>query len=173
MCRCVCVCACVRACVHACVHVCVCVGAQVRMLIAQVLSTEMDASDSDVSPYTPSFYQAVSKCPQAEVNPGLFSVIIIFFKLSCSPPPCLPPLQNMLMQQPLCHLYFITLLEHLTSVSRDISDLVIVAGTISRVGGRKRERRREIQITCYTMLCLTHVPSFSCVNHPPLLLRRR
>ena len=37
------------------------------------------------------------------------------------------------MQQPLCHLYFITVTEHLFSAPRDIENLVRVGETISQV----------------------------------------
>ena len=37
------------------------------------------------------------------------------------------------MQQPLCHLYFLTLLEHLNSEPRDVSSLVRIAHTITQV----------------------------------------
>lgn len=39
------------------------------------------------------------------------------------------------MQQPLCHLYFLTLLEHLMAEPRDINSLVRLVGTISQVRG--------------------------------------
>ena len=37
------------------------------------------------------------------------------------------------MQQPLCHLYFLTLLEHLMAEPRDVNSLVRLVGTISQV----------------------------------------
>ena len=37
------------------------------------------------------------------------------------------------MQQPLCHLYFFTLMEHLLTEPRDVNSLVRIAGTISQV----------------------------------------
>ena len=59
------------------------------------------------------------------------------------------------MQQPLCHLYFNILLEHLSSESRDLTELVVAAENISQVrkevkgrrerGGREgREEGREV-----------------------------
>ena len=47
----------------------------------------------------------------------------------------------MLMQQPLCHLYFNILLEHLSSESRGLTELVVAAENISQVRkGMKGER---------------------------------
>lgn len=37
------------------------------------------------------------------------------------------------MQQPLCHLYFATLFEHLMDEPRDVNSLVRLVGTISQV----------------------------------------
>ena len=37
------------------------------------------------------------------------------------------------MQQPLCHLYFATLMEHLMDDPREVNSLVRLAGTIAQV----------------------------------------
>ena len=68
------------------------------------------------------------------------------------------------MQQPLCHLYFMTLLEHLTSEPRDINTLVRVAETISQVREDNGEGGRG---EGHLLISLSYLFSAMCwVVHP-------
>ena len=75
-----------------------------------------------------------------------------FLSISISLP--LPP-QNMIMQQPLCHLYFLTLLENLISETRGISSLIIDAQRLSQVrkGGQGINFNYFFTTDLYSQLC--------------------
>ena len=97
----------------------------------------------DSGPYIPSFYQdcsaVVRSSRHSEVNDWIVHKTFPI-TLSLSPSPLSLSLslslsQNLLMQQPLCHLYFATLMEHLMDEPqpRDVNSLVRLAGTLTQV----------------------------------------
>ena len=110
---------------------------QARQHIATVLSQFESERDHIASPYIPTFYQdcrAIHDCQQTEVSIKIKQLCSSCVYVTCF---FFSFIQNPVMQQPLCHLYFFTLMEHLLTKPKSVHSLIRVAGNISQVYGNK------------------------------------
>ena len=123
-------------------------------MIAQVLFPRQANQERTVGPYIPTFYQffdSILHCATSDVSTSVLCVrargiILSHFPPTLPPalppslppsllslPPSHPPTQNELMQQPLAHLYFLTVFEDLLSSSFSLPNLIRTSQKIAKV----------------------------------------
>ena len=103
---------------------------QVHSIISEVLfPSYKQREEGAIGPYIPTFYQffdTISHCPSAEVSKKKKKLGVKNFFLA----------QNEVMQQPLAHLYFLTVFEDLLSSNFGLANLIRTSQRIAKVGFR-------------------------------------
>ena len=96
-------------------------------MISQVLRE--DSPDNDPAPYIPTFYQFsefIEHTAASDVSIDVTACLLLLFSVTFC-------LQEQLMQQPLSHLYFFTVLENVSNLDFGLSGLITTSQKISKV----------------------------------------
>lgn len=97
-------------------------------MISQVLCE--DSPDNDPAPYIPTFYQFSEFIEHtAATDVSVDAPACLLYPMVCD----FYCLQEQLMQQPLSHLYFFTILENVSNLDFGLSGLITTSQKISKV----------------------------------------